>query len=98
MSQQQTIGDRALNAVPRSSGRQDCPRCRGLMVTITLEDVGGSTSREAFSGWQCLLCGEIIEPGIVANRKGHQEPTRHRPRPRYGAWLEGTAAAKRKPS
>jgi hypothetical protein len=99
MSQQPTVGDGILNGAASPNSRpQDCPRCRGLMVKITLEDVGGSTTRDTFFGWQCLLCGEIIDPGIVANRKGHQEPTRNRSRPRYGAWLGGTAAAQGTPN
>jgi hypothetical protein len=70
-----------------------CPRCDGLMVIITLEDMGSHTSRQSISGWRCLLCGEIIEPGIVTNRKSHQEPTHTRARPWYGISL----SLKRKP-
>ncbi len=63
-----------------------CPRCHGLMVVIRLEDRTASLSFEPLSGWHCLLCGEVIDPGIVANRKSHQEPRDSRARPRYGAW------------
>jgi hypothetical protein len=51
-----------------------CPRCHRLMVVIRLENKNASISFEALSGWHCLLCGEVIDPGIVANRKSHQEP------------------------
>ncbi len=40
----------------------NCLRCQGLMVTIRLEDAGSSTL--CFSGWQCLLCGEVIDSVI----------------------------------
>ncbi|HKN87305.1 MAG TPA: hypothetical protein VJV04_10630 [Nitrospiraceae bacterium] len=48
------------------------------MVSTTLEDAEGSS--RCFSGWQCLLCGEIIDDVIAANRKGRQEPRRYEPR------------------
>ena len=57
---------------PRSQ-RMHCLRCHGLMVTIRLEDAGSST--RCFSGWQCLLCGEVIDSVIDANRKGLHIPT-----------------------
>ena len=50
----------------------NCPRCHGLMVTIRLEDAGSSSLR--FSGWRCLLCGEVIDSGIQANREGFHGP------------------------
>jgi hypothetical protein len=56
-----------------------CPRCRGLMVPIRLEDVESSSL--CFSGWQCLLCGEVTDHGIAANRDGHHEPRPNRARP-----------------
>lgn len=56
-----------------------CPRCHGLMVTITLVDEEGSAGCVS-SGWQCLLCGEVIDSVIVANREGPREPMRNRAR------------------
>ncbi len=55
-----------------------CSRCHGLMVTITMKETATS---EHVSGWRCLLCGETVDPGIEANRRGHQEPPRTRARP-----------------
>jgi hypothetical protein len=63
------------------------------MVAIRLEDAGHMTSRVSLSGWHCLLCGEVVEPGIAANRVGHHEPVRDRTRPHY---LADPADAKRK--
>ena len=62
-----------------------CLRCQGLMVPIRLEDAGSSTL--CVFGWQCLLCGEVIDSGIDANRKGLHVPTRSREGPRYGISL-----------
>ncbi len=63
-----------------------CRRCHGLMVPITLKDVGGSSLGVA--GRQCLLCGDIVDAGITANRKSHRDPSKHRAR------LPGTGVAR----
>ena len=63
----------------------NCLRCHGLMVPIRLEDAGSSTL--CVFGWQCLLCGEVIDAGIDANRKGLPVPTASRRGPRYGVSL-----------
>jgi hypothetical protein len=62
----------------------NCLRCQGLMVSIRLEDAGGSSLR--FSGWQCLMCGEVIDSVITANRKELYGQPRRRSRPRYGVY------------
>jgi hypothetical protein len=65
-----------------------CLRCHGLMVTIRLEDVGSSSLFS--SAWQCLMCGEVIDSVIAANRKASRvdgEP---------GAYSIGRGAAVRK--
>jgi len=49
------------------------------MIATALMDVGRSTDRH--SGWQCLMCGEVTDPGIAANRKHHLEPKRSGARP-----------------
>jgi len=72
-----------------------CSRCQGLMVRIDLEDAGSSTY--CFSGWQCLLCGEVTDRGIKANRKCHPEPRRNRARP-HGTVPAGSGGPKRKGS
>jgi hypothetical protein len=75
----------------------DCSRCHGFMVTIRLEDAESSTSCGPLVGWQCLSCGEVSEPGIIANRKGHHEPTYSRARLQYGVWLAKADGLNRKP-
>lgn len=62
-----------------------CLRCHGLMVTIRLEDVGSSSL--CFSGWQCLMCGEVIDSVITANRNELHRSTGSRGRIRYGVAL-----------
>jgi hypothetical protein len=55
-----------------------CSRCDGLRRIISMKDV---VSGESIPGWQCLLCGDVIDSVIVANRKGHAEPTSSGARP-----------------
>lgn len=71
-----------------------CPRCRGLMIITALMDVGRSTDRP--SGWQCLMCGEITDPVIAANRKGHGEPVRNGARPPGSPTMSGNSVKRRR--
>jgi hypothetical protein len=66
----------------------NCLRCHGLMVALRLEDAGGSSLR--FSGLQCLLCGEVIDSVIKANRQQLHGQVGSRSRTQYGVSLEGT--------
>jgi hypothetical protein len=40
-----------------------CHRCGGAMV---FERFYGASDQ--FSGWRCILCGEIVDPVIFENR------------------------------
>lgn len=73
-----------------------CLRCHGLMVPTRLEEAVGTTSGESLSGWKCLMCGEVIDSVIEANRKGHQGPTPNRARLGYGIVLAKSGSLKRK--
>lgn len=55
-----------------------CGRCQGLMVAITLEDTRGSS--RCVNAWQCLLCGDVLDSEIAANRESHHQPRRFGPR------------------
>jgi hypothetical protein len=54
-----------------------CPRCHGVMMAVKMVELATS---EAVPGWRCLLCGEVTDSVIEANRKGHSEPVRNRAR------------------
>ncbi len=75
-----------------------CPRCQGLMVSIPLEDRECSAPGESILGWRCLLCGELVDETIVANRKSVLEPENHRARIRFPALVGAAAGATRKPN
>ncbi len=46
-----------------------CPRCSGSMARESFLDLRDDTGAFCFDGWRCMVCGEIIDPLILANRK-----------------------------
>ncbi len=75
-----------------------CPRCQGLMASIALDDQESSPLGEPILGWRCLLCGEIIDETIVANRKRVWKPEHRRQAIRFPALVGAAAGATRKPN
>ncbi|GJL55662.1 MAG: hypothetical protein NPIRA02_27940 [Nitrospirales bacterium] len=65
----------------------ECPRCKGIMVSDSFEDVADDTGALKFSGWRCILCGEILDPVIAANRQSHHEPLLGRSRKKFATQL-----------
>lgn len=53
----------------------ECVKCHGLMVPDRFVDIEESGERE-FGGWRCLVCGNITDPVIVANRLQPPSPRR----------------------
>lgn len=47
----------------------DCPRCSGSMISQIFEDIKDDTGHICFYGYRCLICGEIVDPVIMANRQ-----------------------------
>ena len=56
-----------------------CLRCQGLMLPIVLEDAESTTI--TYDGWQCVHCGDVIDPKILAHRGQPIKPTRSGARP-----------------
>jgi len=46
----------------------DYPRCQGLMVGEVFNGMSGDPRVRGAAGWRCLICGEIVDPVIAANR------------------------------
>ncbi len=46
----------------------ECPRCKGSMIDETFEDLRDDTGVFVFRGYRCMVCGEILDPVIMANR------------------------------
>lgn len=51
-----------------------CPRCTGSMIFEVFQDMQDDTGKISFSGYRCLICGEILDPVIVANRQNRPAP------------------------
>lgn len=64
---------RAYVAQPALRGKDgedmQCVRCNGLMVPDRFADLADDTGQIEFGGWRCLVCGNIADPVIVANRQ-----------------------------
>ena len=59
--------------------RMTCPRCKGLMVEESFDDLEYTTGL-AFPGLRCLICGEIVDRVISQNRILRPEPLESRAR------------------
>ena len=46
----------------------DCPRCHGHMAYDDFQDLNDDTGELSFSGWRCMICGEILDAVIASNR------------------------------
>lgn len=64
----------------------DCPRCQGPMISQHYEDLLDDTGQFGITAWRCMLCGEVTDPVILANRVNRPEP-QGQPNPRKRARL-----------
>jgi hypothetical protein len=44
------------------------------MIFEVFQDMQDDTGKISFSGYRCLICGEILDPVIVANRQNRPAP------------------------
>jgi hypothetical protein len=51
-----------------------CLRCGGLMVNEVSLDLMNSSSELECATKRCVQCGDILDPVILRNRRGRQEP------------------------
>lgn len=49
-----------------------CKRCNGLLNRERAIGVGNGTGDDESWGWRCVNCGEIVDPVILANRRGKE--------------------------
>jgi len=47
-----------------NSTRMKCPRCSKSMIRESYY-----VDFEMFSGWKCIMCGEVLDPVILNNRR-----------------------------
>ena len=46
-----------------------CPRCGGLLVLTYYQDILEDSGETTIPALRCAICGEIIDPVILANRQ-----------------------------
>lgn len=61
-----------------------CGRCHGLMYRIQLRDWGGSRGQDGCDALQCIVCGDVIDPVIVKNRRDSEQSPMVRRKTRDG--------------
>jgi len=54
-------------------------RCQGLKYPFELCDWLGGRGQDLLDAWQCIACGEIVDPVIVTNRSRRKEQRTCRP-------------------
>ncbi len=76
-----------------------CERCGGLMLMEQFYDFRDDTAEFEFSGWRCLVCGEIVDPLLVGNLHGSARKEARRPATlfREYAKLDGRLSSLRVP-
>ncbi|MFI5305481.1 MAG: hypothetical protein ACHQYP_11905 [Nitrospiria bacterium] len=50
-----------------------CHRCKSEMYVERFQDLQ-ATGDPTFTGWKCLICGEIFDSVIFSNRTLHPAP------------------------
>ncbi len=57
------------------------------MVKDVFEDLEDDTGSLYFTGWRCILCGEILDPVIETNRGSRRAPMVGRARKKFASSL-----------
>jgi len=70
-----------------------CRRCQNPMVEEVFVDEGSGATSASFMGWRCVICGDILDPVILQNRRRRREPLKGRARGKSGGIpMRGPAA------
>lgn len=51
------------------AGDDTCARCGGLLLTQHYMDLLDDTGQINITAWHCTMCGEVIDPVILKNRR-----------------------------
>jgi len=63
----------------------ECGKCGGTMTPDYMLDLRDDTGTFGFEPWRCMLCGEVTDPIILANREAlglQRDPTPKPKKPR----------------
>ncbi len=63
----------------------ECERCHATMLEEAFEDIWADSWTTRFLGWRCLVCGNVLDPVILANRSGQSGVPRNGVRRRHNA-------------
>lgn len=58
----------------------ECPRCAGFIMPYALAELRDFARPVEVNCWRCLMCGEILDPVIIANRQARPSPSADRAR------------------
>jgi len=50
-----------------------CDKCGGMMTSDYMLDLRDDTGAYGFEPWRCMLCGEVTDPVILANRQAQDQ-------------------------
>lgn len=50
-------------------GHHTCPRCGGLLLAQHYIDLLDDTGQIDITAWHCTMCGEVLDPVILKNRR-----------------------------
>ncbi len=53
----------------RDENAPECDRCGGLLVLTFYQDLQDDTGQIDFAALRCTMCGEVIDPLILENRR-----------------------------
>ncbi|MBI4003319.1 MAG: hypothetical protein HY348_16260 [Nitrospira defluvii] len=60
--------DTSSSSAPQD-GKATCARCGGLLLTQHYMDLLDDTGQIDITAWHCTMCGEVIDPVILKNRR-----------------------------
>jgi hypothetical protein len=49
---------------------QHCHRCGGLLLLTYYQDIHDDTGQFDITALRCAMCGEVVDPVILKNRRG----------------------------
>ena len=65
----ETHGTPDTSSSPPQARADACARCGGLLLTQHYIDLLDDTGQIDITAWHCTMCGEVIDPVILKNRR-----------------------------